>query len=170
VGNGRTSALPNEFTVKHRLRGWLLGLLLAFASAATAAETSAPTTATLQQTVVTEFYSWYLHGLINNTDPLHDDPATMAKYVSAALAKEIEKKINSPDGMESDYFIQAQDYMDDWVSNISATPPAVKGMTANIVVRLGAPGNDPYLLDVALVNEQGAWKIRRVALHRASRR
>jgi ABC-type transporter MlaC component len=114
------------------------------------------------QAVVTEFYARYLKELADNKDPLKDDRSFISAHVSSALVKEIEKKIHSPDGMEADYFIQAQDYLDEWLNNISAESPRTSGTNITITVKLGAEKAKPYRLAVTLVNEQGSWKIRKV--------
>jgi hypothetical protein len=113
--------------------------------------------------VAKDFYRWYLGLLVENKDPMHDEVTAFSKYVSSALAKEIERKIHSADGMEADYFIQAQDYLDDWPTNVSVATPRIKGALAAVTVSLGAAKPSSYRLTVTLVKENDTWKIRRVA-------
>jgi hypothetical protein len=110
-----------------------------------------------------QFYKWYLRLLAENKDPMHDEAAMFSNYVSGALVKDIEKKIHSPDGMESDYFIQAQDYLDDWPGNVSVATPRIERATAKVTVSLGAAKSSAYRLAVTLVKEKSTWKIRKVA-------
>jgi hypothetical protein len=114
-------------------------------------------------TITQEFYQWYLGLLVDNKDPMHEEAAVFSKYVSGALTREIEKKIHSADGMEADYFMRAQDYLDDWPGNVSVIAPHIKGSTATVVVSLGAATPSRYRLKVTLAREQGAWKIRKVS-------
>lgn len=108
------------------------------------------------------FYNWYLHSLSTDRDPLRDDKIQLSAYVSKALIKEIERQINSANGLDADYFIQAQDYFDDWLTHISVTKPAINGDTASVVVTLGATKESSWKLAVALKKECGIWKIRKV--------
>ncbi|HKD24565.1 MAG TPA: DUF3828 domain-containing protein [Xanthobacteraceae bacterium] len=133
----------------------LLGAVAQLSIAASAAETT-------PQAVVSEFYAWYVRAVAKDEDPLHDEPATLKRYVSGALIVEIEKKLKSRDGLDADYFMQAQDYLDDWLDNISVSPAQIKGATATTAVYLGKSADKKYGLSVSLVNEQGAWKIRKV--------
>jgi hypothetical protein len=133
----------------------LLGTVAQLRFAASAAETT-------PQAVVSEFYAWYLRAVARDQDPLHDEPATLRKFVSGALIVEIEKKLKSRDGLDADYFMQAQDYLDDWLDNISVSPAQIKGATATTAVYLGKSADKKYGLSVSLVNEQGAWKVRKV--------
>ena len=112
--------------------------------------------------VAGRFYSWYLGALAANRDPLRDDEATLARQVSAALMAEIRKKIASPDGLEADYFIQAQDYGEDWLHHIAVSPPKAVGAATQVDVDLGAAKATRQRLLVTLVQEGGAWKIRKV--------
>jgi hypothetical protein len=114
------------------------------------------------EATVSEFYKWHLHLLAQNKEPLLDDRATISKYASRALLGEIEKKLHSADGMEADYFIQAQDYLDDWESNISIARPDIQGPMATVKVVLGATRESRYKLALKLIREDGAWKIREV--------
>ena len=87
--------------------------------------------------LVSEYYKWYLVQISSNKDPINDDLYTIEKYVSKELIKEIKQKMNSQDGLEADYFIQAQDYLDDWINNIYVTKPVIKNNMAKLIVTLG---------------------------------
>lgn len=111
---------------------------------------------------VSAFYGWYLHALSADHDPLHDDKAQLSTYVSTALIREIERQINSPNGLDADYFIQSQDYLDDWLTNISVTKTTINGDTASVVVTLGTTKESIWKLGVTLKKERNLWKIRKV--------
>jgi glutamine synthetase type III len=108
------------------------------------------------------FYKWYLGQLVQNKDPLHDAVTEMKRQVATPLLREIEKEINSADGMDVDYFIAAQDYLDDWPTHVTATVRELKGAAATVQVQLGASTLKPYRLRVGLIKEKGDWKIRKV--------
>lgn len=111
---------------------------------------------------VSEFYGWYLHSLAADHDPFRDDRTKLSKYVSKALIKEIERRMNSANGLDADYFIQAQDYLDDWENNISVAMPKINGNTASVVVTLGATKDSRHRLALILMKEDRVWKIRKI--------
>ena len=114
----------------------IISCFIAITSVSTADQMPSTRVAT-PESVLNEFYTWYLQLLAKNKDPLTDEPIIFSKYVSAKLIHEIEKEINSPDGMEYDHFIQAQDYMDEWLTNISVTTQGVYKDKATATVTLG---------------------------------
>src|SRR5262249_28319473 len=60
------------------------------------------------QATLIAFYHWYVAELAGHRDPLHDDRGKMESYVSKVLLQEIDRRVNSPDGLDADYFTQAQ--------------------------------------------------------------
>ena len=113
--------------------------------------------------VTRQFYRWYLQSLAKDRDPVTKDRATLRTYVSAACIAEIDRLIKSPDGLEADYFIQAQDFQDDWANNISVKETARNAATASELVTLGPKGPSQQKVKVELKNEKGSWKISSVA-------
>ncbi|NHZ34624.1 DUF3828 domain-containing protein [Massilia rubra] len=109
-----------------------------------------------------DFYKWYIHSLVANHQPLSDEKVKLGTYVSKSLIAEIEKRMNSEDGLDADYFIQAQDYFDDWEKNISVTKSRISGNTATVRVTLGASKESIHHLELTLKKEDSVWKIRRV--------
>jgi hypothetical protein len=70
---------------------------------------------------VVEFYRWYLGELAKDRNPLQDDHAKIETYVSKALVQELDRHIDSEEGLDEDYFTRAQDYLEDWASNIAVS-------------------------------------------------
>jgi hypothetical protein len=87
-------------------------LILSIQCFAGTAELAVPQSA---KTTVVAFYKWYLHALAADKEPLEDDRAELARYVSLPLLREIDRRIHSDEGMDADYFIQAQDVLPDWL-------------------------------------------------------
>lgn len=109
------------------------------------------------------FYSWYLHNLIAEVDPLTQRTAEMKRSVSRRLLAEIaqEKKSGNYD---ADYFLQAQDWNKEWEGNISVSKSDVRPDRATLRVDLtGGQADFSRHLRVALVIEEGIWKIDKVA-------
>jgi hypothetical protein len=143
---------------------WALALLVAlFAPGLTAAQVATAKVESGPDVAAVTFYKWYLGQLVQNKDPLHDAVTEMKRQVATPLLREIEKKINSADGMEADYFIAAQDYLDDWPTHVSATIRDRRDAVATVQVQLGVSTQKPYRLRVDLIKEKGDWKIRKVS-------
>ena len=110
---------------------------------------------------VQAFYRWYLSELSKDQDPLAEN-GMMDRYVSKALIREIHKQANSPDGLGQDYFIEAQDILEDWPNHVAVTDGKVDGETATVRVVLGTTGSTKHGLKVSLVKLGKCWKIRTV--------
>ena len=107
--------------------------------------------------IAREFYGWYVGLMVRDKEP-SDDPARYAHFVSAPLRARIKRQMDSPEGMDVDYFTRAQDYLPDWPSHIAATPAVTTADTARTTVTLGVDRH-PWRLMVALVKEGGDWRI-----------
>jgi hypothetical protein len=64
--------------------------------------------------------------------------------------------------LDEDYFIRAQDYLEDWASNIIVADVQIKCRTASAIVTLGATKESMQTLALNLVKEGDAWKISKV--------
>ncbi len=117
--------------------------------------------------VAHDFYAWYLGQLAKNQDPITVKAPQLKDYVSPALLAEIDKKMKSADGMDADYFLKTQDYLDGWLANVAVGPAKVAGASATALVTLGAPGgakDEIWKLRVTLTSGADKhWKIRSVA-------
>jgi hypothetical protein len=138
------------------LRALVLILLVSAVGRACWAQSSQPDAA------ARSFYAWYLQQIAGNRDPLTARDPQLRTYVSAPLLREIRQRIASPDGLDADYFIRAQDYLDEWLGKIATSDTHVQGTTATTIVTLGDTPESRHRLTVRLVREAGVWKIRRV--------
>lgn len=107
---------------------------------------------------VQDYYEWYLNELIHGREPVKEKPPELKKYVSSGMLAEIARRQKSPEGLEADPFIEAQDFTHDWVLNIATQQ---KGATT-VVVTLGKVVVNRNRLQVEVRNEGGAWKIAKV--------
>jgi hypothetical protein len=107
-----------------------------------------------------QFYQFYVKAVSANANPLKTDKAKMAAYVAPALLQEIEKKSKSPDGLDADYFLQAQDVMEDWATHVQSKIKTENNSEATIEVTLG--NKEKYHLAVSMLKSAGGWKIRKV--------
>ncbi|NBF03296.1 DUF3828 domain-containing protein [Pseudomonas sp. Fl5BN2] len=108
------------------------------------------------------FYSWYLQTFSEDKDPLTDNLPQMKQYVSESLIAKIKTQMASPDGLEEDYFIKAQDYMEEWLTQIKVSDPQVQGSTAKEQVTLGNTPDTTQVVDVRMIKDKGCWKIDQV--------
>lgn len=118
------------------------------------------------QARIEQFYAWYLAALQRNGDPLSDDRSALAQRVSARLLREIQRRLDSPDGMEADYFLQAQDYDDQWIGHVRVGAIKTGARQARAMVDLGSHPETRHRLQLSLVREDGLWKISQVARRR----
>jgi hypothetical protein len=110
-----------------------------------------------------EFYRWYMQSLAIGQDPLKQSPVQLSAYVSPGLIADLKRRM-SRKGLRADYFIQAQDFMEDWTTDIKATRPQVQGGVATVVVVLGASEETRRRLVLTLTMDAGDWKISVVRL------
>lgn len=109
------------------------------------------------------FYRWYLQSLTIRQDPLRQSPVQMSGYVDKPLMRELKRRM-SRKGLHADYFIQAQQYLDDWTTDIKAVRPTIRGSVASVVVILGATSETRRMLALTLTRADGDWKISMVRL------
>lgn len=107
------------------------------------------------------FYHWYVTELIANHEPLKNR-AAMQRFVTKRLLREIDKAVQGPDGLDADYFLDAQDFDNQWADNISISKVRVNGDKATAEVLLIGQETMRRQLRVALVKEGGIWKVDRV--------
>lgn len=114
------------------------------------------------ESTVTGFYHWYLHALDEKQDPYAGHQDSLRKYVSIGLVRKLDRIRKGPDGMEADYFLQAQDVGDDWKDSISVTMKLSKRKTATAEVTLGVNPEMKHTVTVRLRKEALGWKIAEV--------
>jgi hypothetical protein len=107
------------------------------------------------EVVIKGFYEWYIRSISQNIDPFKKDRGTLRKYVTLKLIREVEKT-----ELHADYFLQTQDWDDEWEKSVSVSKLEVKGPTATAIVTFNAEGYPRVM--VSLRQEGGIWKIDRV--------
>jgi Protein of unknown function (DUF3828) len=126
------------------------------------AEQTGGATADAPDVVAKDFYGWYLKELSKDRDPLTDSAAAMKAYVSGKTLQKIRRMIKSPQGMEADYLIQAQDYMDEWLQPPKSQTKKISNTMAELIITLGEHTESKYQLSVVMLKEDGRWKISKV--------
>lgn len=109
---------------------------------------------------VRSFYTWYVTALVANRDPMKQR-AEMKRFATDRLLKEIDKMKKGPEGLNGDYFLDAQDFDEQWAKKISVSNVKIEGAKATAHVLLDGPEGMRKKLAVQLVNDAG-WKIDKV--------
>lgn len=110
---------------------------------------------------IRNFYHWYVTNLVAKRDPMKQR-AEIRHYATERLLKEIDRMASGPDGLDSDYFVDAQDFDPLWAKNISISRVKISGDKSSAHVLLdGAKGMRKKLI-VHLAKEAGSWKVDKV--------
>ena len=135
-------------------------LLICVSSALSLAQAKSPAPGSPEE-VTRSFYKWYVHALNQNSDPFDKKRVVLRRYVTERLIREIDKAIKGPDGLDGDYFIDAQDWDKDWERNIAVSSVVASKTSATALITLSG-ATMSRKLRVALKQERGAWKIDKV--------
>jgi len=81
--------------------------------------------------------------------------------VTDRLIQEIDKVAKGPDGLDGDYFIDAQDWDKDWEKNIAVASAVASKTSVRAQITLSG-ATMSRKLRVTLKQERGAWKIDKV--------
>ena len=110
---------------------------------------------------IRSFYHWYVTALIAKKQPM-ENRKEMKRFVTERLLNEIDKMVKGPDGLDGDYFLDAQDFDNLWAKNITVSELKVSGKNARAEVLLTGKGEMRRRLKVSLVNDGAVWKIDKV--------
>jgi hypothetical protein len=137
-----------------------IALLLSLIVLAVPMARSAETNATPED-CIRNFYRWYVTNLVANRDPMKQRKE-IRQYATERLLKEIDKMVKGPDGLDGDYFTDAQDFDPLWAKNISISNVQTKGDKSSAHVLLNGSKGMQKKLVVHLVKEGAAWKVDKV--------
>jgi hypothetical protein len=110
---------------------------------------------------IRNFYRWYVTNLVANRDPMKQR-SEIRRYATERLLKEIDKMVKGPDGLDGDYFVDAQDFDPLWAKNISISDVQVHGDKSSAHVVLNGSKAMRKKLTVHLVKDAGTWKVDKV--------
>ncbi|HLM59576.1 MAG TPA: DUF3828 domain-containing protein [Pyrinomonadaceae bacterium] len=108
------------------------------------------------ETVIKTFYNGYVRPSGKNAEPLGKN-SPLRKYLSAQLTAKKIKAFEREN--EADYFVQSQEWSDEWENKFTVSKAVIKGGTATVFVTF--PQDYPRV-KVTLKKEAGAWKIYQV--------
>lgn len=110
---------------------------------------------------IRNFYKWYVTNLVANRDPMKQR-AEIKRYATDRLLKEIDKMTKGPNGLDGDYFVDAQDFDPLWSKNISISGVKINGDKSSAHVVLDGAKGMRKKLTVFLVKDAGTWKVDKV--------
>ena len=135
--------------------------LVAIAVALTVEQMSAAESAATPEDCIRNFYRWYVTNLVANRDPMKQR-GEIRRYATERLLKEIDKMVKGPDGLDGDYFVDAQDFDPLWAKNISISDVRTHGDKSTALVLLNGSKGMRKKLFVQLAKEGGTWKVDKV--------
>jgi hypothetical protein len=110
---------------------------------------------------IRNFYRWYVTNLVGNRDPLKQRKE-IRQYATERLLREIDKMAKGPDGLDGDYFVDAQDFDPLWAKNIAISDvKTVADKSSAHVLLNGSKGMQKKLL-VRLAKDAASWKVDKV--------
>ena len=107
------------------------------------------------------FYNWYVTNLVANRDPMKQSKE-LRRFATERLLNELSKMKMGPEGLNGDYFTDAQDFDPLWAKNISISAVKTQGEKSNAHVLLNGSQGMKKKLIVHLVKEEGTWKVDKV--------
>ena len=108
------------------------------------------------ETVLQEFYEWYIIAVDNGTDPMKGARTTLKKYVTLRFINQVARD----EELGADAFVQTQEWDKEWANHVTVSNLKVKAATATAIVTFGS--SDYPRVSVTLVKAAGIWKIDRV--------
>jgi hypothetical protein len=135
--------------------------LLSLAAVIVASQTRAVESAATPEDCIRNFYRWYVTNLVANRGPMKQR-GEIRRYATERLLKEIDKMVKGPDGLDGDYFVDAQDFDPLWAKNIAISERKTRGDKSSARVLLNGSKSMRKKLIVHLVQENGTWKVDKV--------
>ena len=112
------------------------------------------------ESVLREFYQWYVQSVAANRSPMTDERAKLKRYATDGMLRRIDR-LAKADELGADPFLQAQDIDDAWAKNIKVSKPEIAGNVATATVELKGREMSQKLA-VTLRQESGTWKVDKV--------
>jgi hypothetical protein len=135
--------------------------LFSVAAVIVASETGAAESSATPEDCIRNFYHWYVTNLVANRNPMKQR-SEIHRYATEHLLKQIDKMEKGPDGLDGDYFVDAQDFDPLWAKNISISDVKTAGDKSTAHVLLNGSKGMRKKLVVHLLKETGTWKVDKV--------
>jgi hypothetical protein len=139
----------------------ILALILSLVAVAAVSPAQAAEANATPETCIRNFYRWYVTNLVADRDPMKQR-TEIKRYATDRLLKEIDKMVKGPEGLNGDYFTDAQDFDSLWARNIVISNVKTTGDKSNARVLLNGSKGMQKKLIVHLVKESGSWRVDKV--------
>ena len=135
--------------------------LVSVAAVVVAGQIQAAEPAVTPEDCIRNFYRWYVTNLVANREPMKQR-SEIRRYATERLLKEIGRMEKGPDGLDGDYFTDAQDFDPLWAKQIEISAVKIQDDKSSAQVLLNGAKNMRKKLVVHLVREAGTWKVDKV--------
>ena len=135
--------------------------LVSVAAFVVAGQIKAAERAATPEDCIRNFYRWYVTNLVANREPMKQR-SEIRRYATERLLKEIGRMEKGPDGLDGDYFTDAQDFDPLWAKQLEISAVKIQGDKSSAQVLLNGAKNMRKKLVVHLVREAGTWKVDKV--------
>lgn len=135
--------------------------LVSVAAVVVAGQIQAAEPAATPEDCIRNFYRWYVTNLVANREPMKQR-SEIRRYATERLLKEIGRMEKGPDGLDGDYFTDAQDFDPLWAKQIEISAVKIQDDKSSAQVLLNGAKNMRKKLVVHLVREAGTWKVDKV--------
>jgi hypothetical protein len=119
------------------------------------------------EAVAAEFYGWYLQALDADQDPLSDRYERLNAYVAKPLVEQLLRRLQATGAGRTaagDYFLQSARIRGAWLhGRVQAVTLRRQARGADVLVTLDGDGDAKHELVLAMVLDNGTWKIRQVS-------
>jgi hypothetical protein len=111
------------------------------------------------ESAVRGFYETYLHSLNQREDPLVTRRTELRKFATKRLLASIDRAKKSREGLDYDFFLDAQDWDETWEKSIATSTAILESGRAVVNLTLMGDSIGEHKLRLGLKRETGVWKI-----------
>ena len=108
---------------------------------------------------IRNLYGWYVRELKNNVNPLTERRTELKQFLSKRMLTSIDNLRLSSNGFDGNALLDPQQFDQSWHSQIGIEQIKTRGGTATARVTLTGRLLGKQIFNVALIKEDGLWKV-----------
>jgi len=108
---------------------------------------------------IRNLYGWYVRELKNNVNPLTERRTELKQFLSERMFRSIDNLRLSSNGFDGNALLDPQQFDQSWRSEIGIEQIETRGGTATARVTLTGRLLGEQIFNVALIKEDGLWKV-----------
>jgi len=108
---------------------------------------------------IRNLYGWYVRELKNNVNPLTERRTELKQFLSDRMLTSIDNLRLTSNGFHGNTLLDPQQFDRNWHSQIAIEQIKTRGGTATARVTLAGRVIGKQIFNVALIKEDGLWKI-----------